>query len=149
MDFVFVYGTLKRGFPYHESGMKRARFFGRCRTLEAYPLVVGGHWFSPILLAEPGVGRRVIGEVYQVDDAGLAELDSLEGGHLPTGYQRAAIAVEPVDGGAAFEPGAISRTAPASTSSTPTCWKNTPSIPATCRPRTAPPRLCRSSTVDA
>ena len=103
MDFVFVYGTLKRGFPYHESGMKHARFFGRCRTLEAYPLVVGGRWFSPILLAEPGVGRRVIGEVYQVDDAELAELDALEGGHLPTGYQRAAIAVEPVDGGAAFE----------------------------------------------
>ncbi len=103
MHFVFVYGTLKRGFPYHETGMKHARFVGRCRTREAYPLVVGGRWFSPILLAEPGVGRRVIGEVYEVDDAKRAELDALEGTHLPTGYQRAAVTVEPVDGGAAFE----------------------------------------------
>ncbi len=103
MDFVFVYGTLKRGFPYHESGLKGAHFVGRCRTREAYPLVVGGRWFSPILLAEPGVGRRVIGEVYEADDAKLAELDALEGAHQPTGYDRARVTVEPVDGGAAFE----------------------------------------------
>ncbi len=103
MHFVFVYGTLKRGFPYHETGMKHARFVGRCRTHEAYPLVVGGRWFSPILLAEPGVGRRVIGEVYEADDTKLAELDAIEGTHLPNGYQRVAITVELVDGGTAFE----------------------------------------------
>ncbi len=103
MDFVFVYGTLKRGFPYHETGMAGARFVERCRTREAYPLVVGGRWFSPILLAEPGVGRRVIGEVYEADDAKLAELDALEGTHQPTGYDRVAIIVEPVDGGAVIE----------------------------------------------
>ncbi len=40
MGFVFVYGTLKRGFPYHESGMKHARFFGRCRTLEAGSVLI-------------------------------------------------------------------------------------------------------------
>ncbi len=93
MDFVFVYGTLKRGFPYHDTGSKSIRFVGRCRTREAYPLVVGGRRFSPILLAEPGVGRRVIGKVYQVDDAKLAELDALEGTRLPTGYQRADVDV--------------------------------------------------------
>ena len=71
MDFVFVYGTLKRGYPYHERGMKHARLVGRCPTREAYPLVVGGRWFSPILLAEPGVGRRDIGEVYEMAPAEL------------------------------------------------------------------------------
>ena len=46
MDFVFVYGTLKRGFPDHETGLTRARFVARCRTREAYPLVDGGAAFE-------------------------------------------------------------------------------------------------------
>ncbi len=60
-----------------------------------------------MVLAHParraGVGQRVIGEVYAADDAKIAELDALEGAHLPTGYDRARVTVEPIDGSAAFE----------------------------------------------
>ena len=93
MHRVFVYGTLKRGFPYHETGLAGQRFLAVCRTLEAFPLVVAGPWFSPVLIAEPGAGRQVLGELYAVDGDALALLDRLEGTHLPGGYQRIEIAV--------------------------------------------------------
>lgn len=100
---VFVYGTLKRGFPYHATGLAGQTFVGRCRTRDAFPLVIGGPWFSPILIAEPGVGRRVLGEVFSVDDATLESLDRLEGTHLPNGYERIEIGVEPTQDGTSFQ----------------------------------------------
>ena len=93
MHQVFVYGTLKRGYPNAHIGMPRATFIGNYRTLERYPLVVGGQWFSPNLLNEPGTGHQVTGEVYALDDAVLAELDDLESVHLATGYRRVAAAL--------------------------------------------------------
>ncbi len=93
MPLVFVYGTLKRGFPNAE-GMDGARYLGTYRTCDAYPLVVGGKWFSPSLLPEKGLGQRVTGELYVVDNAMLARLDALESTHLPTGYRREQIGVE-------------------------------------------------------
>lgn len=102
MHRVFVYGTLKTGFPYHETGLGGQAFIGRCRTRVAFPLVIGGRWFSPILIAEPGVGKPVLGEVFAVDDQTLAYLDQLEGTHLPIGYERIEIAVEPAEGGVGF-----------------------------------------------
>jgi len=102
MQRVFVYGTLKRGFPY-ESAMAGQGFLGRCRTCEAYPLVIGGRWFSPVLIAEPGSGTRVFGELYQVSDEALATLDRMEGTHLPTGYDRIELAVETVAKGARLD----------------------------------------------
>ena len=100
MHRVFVYGTLKRGFPNFDAGMKGQRFIGRARTRDAYPLVVAGNWFSPILLYEPGVGRHVFGEAFEVSDQALAVLDRMEGTHLPNGYDRRKVSVESVDGGA-------------------------------------------------
>lgn len=97
MHQVFVYGTLKRGYPNAHIGMPRATFIGNYRTAERYPLVIGGNWFSPNLLNEPGTGHQVTGEVYAVDDAVLAELDDLESVHLPTGYVRLEIPIEPLD----------------------------------------------------
>lgn len=94
MERVFVYGTLKRGFPYHETGLAGQRLIGRCRTCEAYPLMISGPWYSPVLVAEPGVGKRVTGEVYAVDQATLAKLDRMEGTHLPNGYSRVSIVIE-------------------------------------------------------
>lgn len=103
MHSVFVYGTLKRGFPYHAEGLEGRTFVGRCRTREAFPLVIGGRWFSPILIAEPGIGLQVLGEVFSVDDTTLDDLDRLEGTHLPNGYERIEIGVEPAEGGASFQ----------------------------------------------
>jgi gamma-glutamylaminecyclotransferase len=103
MHRVFVYGTLKRGFPYHETGLKGQRFLGPARTREAFPLVVAGRWRTPVLVFEPGAGTRVLGEVYRVSARALAGLDELEGTGLPGGYARVRIAVEALAGGAAFE----------------------------------------------
>jgi gamma-glutamylaminecyclotransferase len=102
MHRVFVYGTLKRGFPNAE-GLHGVACLGRYRTRDAFPLIVGGQWFSPALLPERGVGHRVTGELYAVDDAKLAELDLLESIHLPTGYTRELNEIENLDDGSTLE----------------------------------------------
>lgn len=91
---VFVYGTLKRGYPNDHVGMPRATFIGEYQTVERYPLVIGGPYFTPYLISETGNGFQVTGEAYEVDDTVLAELDVLESTHLPNGYRRHKIAVE-------------------------------------------------------
>ncbi len=88
MHQVFIYGTLKRGFPNHQAGLAKARFVARVQTQQAFPLVIGGRWFSPYLIDEPGQGQRVFGELFAVDDEGLALLDELEGVGHPLGYRR-------------------------------------------------------------
>ncbi|MFY0611808.1 MAG: gamma-glutamylcyclotransferase [Hyphomicrobiaceae bacterium] len=97
MHQVFVYGTLKRGHPNAHVGMPRAKFLGAYRTVERYPLIIGGRWYVPNLLDEPGSGFQVTGEAYTVDDSVLAELDALESTHLSTGYRRLEVAIEPLD----------------------------------------------------
>ena len=75
--YVFVYGTLKRGFA-NAHLLDRATCLGDFRTLTKYPLVIGGQFHSPYLLDMPNRGANVKGEVYVVDDAILADLDHLE-----------------------------------------------------------------------
>ena len=94
MHKVFVYGTLKKGFPNHQTGMAGAVYVGRVRTIVAFPLVVGGRWFSPSLIDEPGVGRRVFGELYEVSDQKLKLLDLMEGTQHPQGYRRITVRLE-------------------------------------------------------
>ncbi len=103
MHKVFVYGTIKRGFPNDITGVIDFRFIGRCWTLNAFPLVVGGKWFSPYLIAEPGVGHRVFGEVLEVDDLALEKLDRMEGTHVPNGYRRINTTIESEDGKTTFD----------------------------------------------
>lgn len=100
---VFVYGTLKRGYPNAHVGMPDATYLGTYRTVERYPLVIGGRWFTPYLIPEPGNGFQVTGEAYVVDDAVLAQLDELESVHLPNGYRRTELAIEPIDGSPPLE----------------------------------------------
>ena len=90
---VFVYGTLKRGFPNHVH-LAGARLVGDAVTVCAFPLIVQGQFFSPALIPEPGSGHRIAGELWQVDPTKLAELDRLESVGLPTGYIRDTIEVE-------------------------------------------------------
>ncbi len=103
MHKVFVYGTVKRGFPNDVTGSLGFNWIGRFRTVDAFPLVVGGKWYSPYLIAEPGAGHRVFGEILEIDDQGLAKLDLMEGTHVPEGYRRMAIAIENNDDGAPFD----------------------------------------------
>lgn len=100
MHRVFVYGTLKRGFPNHATGMKSTTFVGGFRTCGRLALVLTGPWYSPVMIDEPGVGHRVAGEVFAVDDAGLEALDRLVGTYSPAGYRRIDVEVENVETGA-------------------------------------------------
>lgn len=75
--YVFVYGTLKRGFA-NAHLLDRATCLGEFRTVTKFPLVIGGQFHSPYLLDLPHRGAHVKGEVYVVDDAILADLDHLE-----------------------------------------------------------------------
>src|SRR4051795_11002334 len=75
---VFVFGTLKKGFPLHDRGLSTARLIGPYQTHQRFPLVIAGPWFAPMMFNEPGEGHRVFGEVYEVDVAQLSILDQIE-----------------------------------------------------------------------
>ncbi len=95
---IFVYGTLKRGFPNHARFLGAARRVGEFRTAETFPLVLNGDRCTPCLIDCPGAGEPVQGEVYAVDAATLAALDRLERTSAADGYHRRTIAVESVAG---------------------------------------------------
>ncbi len=96
---VFVYGTLKQGFRnFHVN--HGLRMPGEFVTLRPYALlIVGEFWLPWLLQAEPaaGAGHCVIGQLYTVDDAGLAAMDELEQIAEAGWYQRQRIAVRARD----------------------------------------------------
>lgn len=79
---VFVYGTLKRDQPNHhwfwkpQSGF--ARFLNTGRTVTKFPLLIGTRYNIPFLLNRPGIGHCIVGEIYEIDEMMLANLDVLE-----------------------------------------------------------------------
>ncbi|CAH1110415.1 unnamed protein product [Psylliodes chrysocephalus] len=79
---VFVYGTLKKEEPNHSWFSKSAdgyfKFIGNGKTTEAFPLIISTKYNIPFILESPGNGTRITGEVYEVDDKILADLDILE-----------------------------------------------------------------------
>ncbi len=95
---VFVYGTLKRGFPNYAAYLQTAEFLGTCKTEEKYPLVLNGQRYVPCLLDRPGEGCVVAGELFRVDDRGLRRLDGLEAVGRPGGYVRRSISVRMTGG---------------------------------------------------
>jgi HAD superfamily hydrolase (TIGR01509 family) len=90
---VFVFGTLKAGFP-NFAANRGTRLPGTFRTLEKFPLYLVGDRHVPWMLDVRGQGERVAGEVYEVDSAALAAMDTLERVTEPDGYRRGAILVE-------------------------------------------------------
>ena len=97
MHHIFVYGTLKRGSPNYATLMKAPTFIGRLRTCERLEVVLTGPWYSPVMTDARGAGHNVVGEVFAVDAAALAELDRLEGTYLPTGCRRIEAQVQNID----------------------------------------------------
>ncbi|AJD42599.1 gamma-glutamylcyclotransferase [Rhizobium sp. SEMIA 4085] len=95
---VFVFGTLKKGFPLHEQGLSGAKFLGISRTRQCYPMLIAGPWFAPMMFNEPGIGHHVVGEHYECGEDTIARLDRLESIGIP-GNLRVVIDVEPVAGG--------------------------------------------------
>jgi len=92
MHEIFVYGTLREGYPNHHHNVG-TRSSGIFRTVEKFPLVLNGQRNSPCLIDAPGSGFRVRGEVYRVDDEGLALMDRLERIEAAEGYQRRQIQI--------------------------------------------------------
>lgn len=96
---VFVFGTLKQGFPNFATNRGRRvseTEAGRYRTQLRYPLYLVGPRHSPWLLDAPGQGAQVQGELYAVSAEVLADMDRLERVQAPDGYVRQRIVVEPV-----------------------------------------------------
>lgn len=94
--FIFVYGTLKEGFPNFHMNVGR-RVPGMFRTRQPLPLYVVRLPFedrAPWLLNSPGQGHQVVGQVFEVDSANLADMDVFEETHLPNGYVRVPMALE-------------------------------------------------------
>ena len=94
MHRVFVFGTLKEGFPNFATNKGR-RVAGDFVTSRCYPFYLVGERHSPWLIDQPGAGLRVRGQMFEVDDEALSAMDRLERVHEPDGYLRARISVEP------------------------------------------------------
>jgi gamma-glutamylaminecyclotransferase len=97
MPLLFVYGTLKQGFPnaHVNSGIRRP---GRFRTREKLPLYLLGHGHVPCVVHAPGLGHQIRGELYEVDATSLVAMDKLERiGDEAIGYLRLPIEVESID----------------------------------------------------
>lgn len=101
-SLVFVYGTLKQGFrnAHVNTGV---RVPGEFVTVQRYPLYVIGPHHLPWLVDRAGQGEPVHGQLYEVDDAGLARMDALERITEPDWYRRGEILVQR-EGEAGAEP---------------------------------------------
>lgn len=74
MTRVFVYGTLKRGGENH-GWIAKQRFIAAARTLPLYRMYDLGGYPGMIEAAD---GLAIQGEIWEVDEAGLTQLDVLE-----------------------------------------------------------------------
>jgi gamma-glutamylaminecyclotransferase len=109
---VFVYGTLKEGFRnFHINHGKRLP--GEFVTVRPHALLIVGEFWLPWLLEEARAqtgslgnteGHPVIGQVYALDDAALAEMDKLEQIDEAGWYLRRRIDVRPRDAEASAGP---------------------------------------------
>lgn len=96
-QLVFVFGTLKQGFPNFATN-KGTRVDGDFVTVERYPLYLVGDRFSPWLVDAAGEGEQVVGQVFEVDHPALDAMDVLERITEPDGYRRVTMKVRAVGG---------------------------------------------------
>lgn len=98
-SLIFVYGTLKEGFPNFPFNPGR-RVAGTFCTRQRFPFYVVqliGEDRAPWLMNQPGQGVQVSGQVFEVDAATLQAMDEFEEAGQPTGYVRVQVEVEAVD----------------------------------------------------
>lgn len=97
---VFVYGTLKNGEQNYywltdeKNGV--AKFIGSGLSQIKFPLIIATKYNIPFLLNRIGIGHLIKGEIYEVDDQMLLNLDDLE--DYPKLYDRIPITVTTDDG---------------------------------------------------
>jgi len=102
MSLLFVYGSLKQGFPNAHVNTGQ-RVPGNFRTLQRLPFYLADGGRLPCLVLQPGHGLQVLGELFEVDAAALAAMDRLERVGEPQGYSRVRIEVQQVDDGRVLE----------------------------------------------
>lgn len=73
MTKVFVYGSLRKGRHYHQHYLQGKPFLGEGVLAEYKRYILGGSLEGIF----PEKGNQVQGEVYEVDQTGLAKLDFL------------------------------------------------------------------------
>ncbi|HZM36199.1 MAG TPA: gamma-glutamylcyclotransferase family protein [Burkholderiales bacterium] len=89
---VFVYGTLKEGFPNFGTNTG-TRIPGVFVTKDRYPLYLIGERHSPWMINTPGEGKQVIGQIFEVNLEVLERMDILQRVSAPDGYERTQITV--------------------------------------------------------
>ena len=90
---VFVYGTLKEGFPNYRFN-KGQRISGSFITKHRYPLyIIASDDFCPWLVFDEGQGYCIKGQLFSVSADALQEMDELEQITLENGYRRSELAV--------------------------------------------------------
>ncbi|NPA62821.1 MAG: gamma-glutamylcyclotransferase [Methanococci archaeon] len=82
MEYVFVYGSLRKGFWNHEPYLKNSKFIGKGRTKEKYAMYAD---IIPYVVENEKISH-IVGEVYEVDEETLKRIDRLEG--HPDYYER-------------------------------------------------------------
>ena len=87
---VFVYGSLKKDFKYHWL-IENAFLISNAETEEKFSLYRYPGADYPFMAESPQL-NKVIGEVYEIDNRILRDLDRLEG--YPTFYDRKKIFVK-------------------------------------------------------
>ena len=80
--YVFVYGSLRRGFPNHFF-LEKSIYMGEYHTVDKYHMVGQiSRAYPYIVKPEHDLGSdpvHIIGELYDIDEDVLADLDNLEG----------------------------------------------------------------------
>ncbi|MDH4260278.1 MAG: gamma-glutamylcyclotransferase [Gammaproteobacteria bacterium] len=89
---VFVYGTLKEGFPNFGTNTG-TRIPGAFVTTDRYPLYLVGERHSPWMVNTFGEGEPVVGQVFEVKPEVLGRMDILQRVSAPDGYERIQITV--------------------------------------------------------
>jgi gamma-glutamylaminecyclotransferase len=77
---VFVYGTLKSGHV-RSAALRGQRYIGIARTAPNYTMFQYGSYPALVesVACEGAVPQSIFGELYEVDDACMMELDKIEG----------------------------------------------------------------------
>lgn len=95
MHYVFVYGTLKKGYAanmYLEDGV----FVGQGTTIDTFKMADNSVYPMIVPSTNDLVSGHVVGEVYKVDDDIFNMLDDYEG--YPSLYDRDQYSIELFDG---------------------------------------------------
>lgn len=74
--FVFVYGTLKKGYS-NSRYLKGCRFISNAQTFDTWIMRDSG--FPVLTNKNSSEARPVLGEVYEINQSTLHQLDTLEG----------------------------------------------------------------------